>query len=181
MTHQRYQHLFAPAVWPWGPTRVAFRSCAEPPPDELIGNVTVVPFVGARCVLIRLADGKWEVPGGTLEPGELYLEAARRELWEEAGSRLLSARVVGAWQCRSLARAPYRAHLPHPEFYRLVLSAEVEIVCAPSNPAAGERVTLVECVTAAEAARRLADAGRADLADLYMFAAAHRSEHSAAP
>lgn len=170
-----YSHLFAEATWPWGPSRVAFRPRTQPPPEGLISNVTVVPFVGQRCVIIRLDGGRWEVPGGTLEPGERYLDAARRELLEEAGARLVSAQVIGAWWCHSLAERPYRPHLPHPVSYRLALLAEVEIVGPPANPEGAERVTLVECVGADEAARRLSEAGREDLADLYRFAAANES------
>ena len=176
----KYRHLFAEATWPSGPTRVAFGRCTEPPPDGLISNVTVVPFVGDRYVIIRLASGRWEVPGGTLEPGECYLDAARRELLEEAGARLVNARVIGAWRCHSLAESPYRPHLPHPESYRLALLAEVEIAGPPANPDGGESVSLVECVGVDEAARRLAEAGRDDLADLYRFAAANNGMHPTA-
>ena len=169
----KYKHLFTPTTWE--AARVAFHQGTQAPPDHLISNVTVLPFVGERCVIIRLDNGSWDVPGGTLEPDECYLDAARRELLEEAGAKLVNARIIGAWECYSLANKPYRAHLPHPEFYRLVLLAEVEITGSPTNPEAGERVALVECVAVDEAARRLTEAGRADLADLYRFAASHKS------
>lgn len=173
----KYKHLFAATTWPWGPTRVAFRQSTEVPPNDLISNVTVVPFVGEQCVIIQLETGNWEVPGGTLEPGERYLDTARRELLEEAGAKLVSAQVIGAWECYSLAAKPYRPHLPHPKFYRLALSAEVAITGTPTNPEDGERVALIECVTVNEAARRLFKAGRGDLADLYRFAAASKRLH----
>ncbi|HEX8971612.1 NUDIX hydrolase [Oryzihumus sp.] len=47
---------------------------------------------GERFLLLRRRDGRylggqWDVPGGTVEPGETPAEAAVRECWEEAGLR----------------------------------------------------------------------------------------------
>jgi hypothetical protein len=39
----------------------------------------MVPSTGGRYAIIRLADGRWEIPGGTLEPGEHWRDALRRE------------------------------------------------------------------------------------------------------
>jgi len=53
---------------------------------------------GGRYLLARRPahkrhGGLWEFPGGKLEPGESWLQAARRELREELGVQVLAAGV----------------------------------------------------------------------------------------
>ena len=149
---------------------VQFKLLAEPPAGHLIANVNLVPFVGPDCLIIHLQGGYWEIPGGTLEPGETYLEAMRRELLEEAGAILFSFHLLGAWFCRSHNAKPYRPHLPHPEFYRLVGYGQVEITTTPQNPAGGEWVTQVKTMPVDQAAQRFLQNNRPDLAELYQLA-----------
>ncbi|MEO8393595.1 MAG: NUDIX domain-containing protein [Chloroflexota bacterium] len=160
----------------WGPVSAHFERRTELPPDALISNVTVVPFMGDRVVIIRLADGRYEVPGGTREPDEAYVDTARRELIEEAGARLLNYTPFGAWRCTSSAEKPYRPHLPHPHFYRVAGYGEVELVSQPTNPPDGEQVVAVEVLTVTEAAAVFVASGRPDLADLVRLAAQLRGE-----
>ncbi|WP_308635532.1 NUDIX hydrolase [Paenibacillus silvisoli] len=154
----------------WGSITSTFE--ASIPPEPLIGNVNMVPFIGGKCVLIRLDNGKWEMPGGTLEPNEHYLSAIRRELMEEAGARLVSPfTAFGAWLFQSSADKPYRPHMPHPLSYRIVGYGEVEIVSAPVIPdEGGENVVAVEAMTLPEAKQHFIRSDRPDLAELYELA-----------
>jgi len=162
----------------WGTVSTHFERRADLPSDAMISNVTVVPFIGDWVVIIRLSDGRYEVPGGTREPGESFLDTARRELIEEAGARLLNYQPFGAWRCHSSNDRPYRPHLPHPDFYRVVGYGDVELVSQPTNPTDGEQVAAVEVVTIEAAADAFIEWGRPDLADLYRLAAQLRGERA---
>ncbi|VWD08012.1 NUDIX hydrolase [Burkholderia aenigmatica] len=48
-------------------------------------RATVVCCQGPRVLLVARAASRWALPGGTIKTGELPLEAAHRELWEETG------------------------------------------------------------------------------------------------
>lgn len=165
-----YPHLFKETLWPWGPTRAGFIRVEQIPPIELIANINIVPRVGDAWAILRLADGEWDVPGGTLEPGESYMDAIQRELMEEAGAQLISHQLLGAWSCHSLADKPYRPHLPHPHFYRLVIMGEIRMMHPPENPLGGEIVSSVEIAMLRDIITRFASQDRHDLAELYQLA-----------
>jgi ADP-ribose pyrophosphatase len=67
------------------------------------GAVVIVPVLaGGGLVLIRnqrvaVDAALWELPAGTLEPGEEPASAARRELEEETGYRPARVRRLGAF------------------------------------------------------------------------------------
>ena len=164
----RFPELFAPGRW--GPVSWTFRLIEAEPCDADVANVSMVPYTAAGWVVLVLADGRPEAPGGTREPGEPTEATLRRELVEEAGARLESFQPFGVWDCVSAAEAPYRPHLPHPRFQRLAGVGRVELVSTPTI-GDGEDVVEVLTVSLEEAQGRFRAHGRGDLADLYGLAA----------
>ena len=138
--------------------------------ESCISNISIIPTVGERYAVIQLDNGKWELAGGTLEPNEHYMDALRREVMEELGAELLSYQLFGCFKCRSLSPVPYRPHIPHPNFVRLIGFGEVSMIGTPLNPPDGEQVANVEIVTIEEAVGRFHSTGRYDIAEMYTLA-----------
>ncbi len=70
---------------------------------HLGASVGILPFLpDGRVVLVRqyrhvTQDFSWEIPGGSISPGEAPEEAAQRELREEAGYRAGRLRRLGGF------------------------------------------------------------------------------------
>ena len=178
LSSHEYPELTTEFFWEWGPIRAQFEPIETLPPADMISNVRVVPFVGEKVIVIYVRDwdGQWDHPGGTLEPGETYLQAAERELMEEAGARLIEFTPFGVFHCWSEAEKPYRPHLPFPEFYHVAGFADVERVSDRGNPSDGETISEVASIDLDEACRRLGTRHDGDWqAELYRLAASIRA------
>lgn len=170
----RFPNLFRPTML-YENTRAQFEMMEQPPDAALIANVNIVPYLSEEeWVFTRLENGRPEIPGGTLEPGENYETAIRRELLEEAGARLLSSSVLGGWHCRAQGEKPYRPHLPHPVHYRFVVVGKVELIAPPANPGGQEQIAHVEVMPVEAVAEAFIQADRPDIAELYRYAALNR-------
>lgn len=155
----------------WGPVTARFQPITSVGEIDItqISNISIVPMVGDQVVIMQLEDGRWELPGGTLEEGEHYVTALEREVMEEMGATLVDYHVFGYFQCISDAQTPYRPYIPHPSFVRLTVYGQVQLHHQPLNPPDGEQVAVVDIVSIEEAIKRLSHTGRQDLADFYQL------------
>lgn len=65
-------------------------------PAEQCRQVYGVCFCGGKIVLgQRRKNGQWGIIGGTIEPGETYLQTLKREIVEESNMRVTYALPVG--------------------------------------------------------------------------------------
>ena len=110
----------------WGMLKEAARHVLHHP---VVGISVAARTADGRWLLIRRRDtGEWALPGGTLEWGETLVQAAGRELLEEAGVSLESPLELCC--VYSKPERDYRFHA-----VTVLVSAQVsEPSVAPCNP-----------------------------------------------
>ena len=105
----------------------------------VVSVAVVAQTEAGRWLLIRRSDtGDWALPGGTLEWGETLLQAAQRELWEEAG-----VEVQGALELSGVYSKPERDYRFHGVTV-LVKARVTEPRQPPKNPLEIAEVRLFE-------------------------------------
>lgn len=81
-----------------------------------IGTDAAVFNAQGEILLIQRRDnGRWAMPGGLVEVGQVLAEAALRELWEEAGLLGRVVRLLGVFDSK-LWGSQDKVHLVHPVF-----------------------------------------------------------------
>jgi 8-oxo-dGTP diphosphatase len=54
-------------------------------------------FITKRGKKAKNEQGKWEIPGGSVELGETFEEAVKREIREELGVKIAVLEILGMW------------------------------------------------------------------------------------
>lgn len=150
---------------------VCFRKFEEGLASTICGSSYVIPFVSdSHCLVTRRSNGQWVLPGGTLEPGETWEGAGRRELMEETGSILGDLHPIGMYFCVSQSDEARLSHFPHPDHVRVVSWANVvQNTVKRPDPDSNSRIVEVRTVHLRRAAE-LFGPEAADFGELYQFA-----------
>lgn len=77
------------------------------PEEEYTRVVCVSKYQGKYVFCYNKKREGWEIPGGHIEPGETWREAARREMYEETGATKINVEPVCAYQINTFSLLCY--------------------------------------------------------------------------
>lgn len=79
------------------PTTMTLMAPGWRPPDDVITQSYAFCFtIGGGVVLVEGGEGMWNLPGGTINPGETPEDALVREIAEEACAKVLASRYIAS-------------------------------------------------------------------------------------
>lgn len=172
LSQTEFDHLLSefPALRNHGRKGIEFVHFDPQIADNYCGSAYVIPFASdMECIVTRRSNGRWVLPGGTLEPEEKWLQAAHRELMEETGAVLHNIIPIGMYRCISQNEQPRLPHIPHPMHVRVVLSADAHQVKQPSDPDGNSKITEVRTINYSDALDLFSIEDQ-DFAALYLMA-----------
>lgn len=114
------------ARWADKPNRLSLHAApADCPMPQT--SVTVFLTDGTQLAAVFVRKRGWDIPGGHIEVGETTLEAAVREVWEEAGVRIgeHELELLGWTHLEVLAPKPEAYAYPYPHTYQPVYLCRV--------------------------------------------------------
>jgi 8-oxo-dGTP diphosphatase len=80
-------------------------------------------FSGDQVLLTRLRKRDWDIPGGSIEPGETPEKAAIREIWEETYAEAQIVELIGIQELHLLEPKPPKWGWPFP------ISCQIYYLC----------------------------------------------------
>lgn len=102
--------------------------------DPLVGVCVFIPVHGGGWVAIRNAQGKYELPGGKVEAGELPMQAAMRETMEEVGLPIGSLTPIYTGDHVGRNGEPYKAHAYYAQHIMLAVHTVENLTDERGNP-----------------------------------------------
>lgn len=95
------------------------------PPLDAISTAFIFAFEGEQLMMSHLVKRGWDIPGGHIEPGETPEEAARRELYEETGTRVGPLQLFGYQHMHMSGPRPTGYSYPYPDSYQVFYLARI--------------------------------------------------------
>ncbi len=95
------------------------------PPQKYVSSMRAIVFHGNSILVVKQTDGHpYITPGGRVEPGEQLDETLRREMLEETGWTLSTAKPLGLMHFNHLGSKPSDYKYPYPDFIWPIYLAE---------------------------------------------------------